>query len=422
MPSDATHIPHFIKPATDLVVERGEGSWVYGVDGERWLDFGMGIAVANTGHCHPRVVASVQAQAARIPHAQPGIYRHAPMLDLGARLAGILPDPIDQFMFVNSGAEAIENAVKLAKQATRRPAVIAFHGAFHGRTHLAMAMTDSAVHYRGHFEPLVPAVYHARFCAPYRTPASEDPTEYALADLQRVLKSEVYPDDVACIVFEPIQGEGGFIVPTDDYVRELRRVADEIGALLIVDEIQAGFGRTGRWFAFEHAGIVPDIVAMAKGIGSGYPIAAVGAAKKHWDQCRPVSMGGTYGGNAVACAAALATIDVMYDEDLPANAARQGEKLLAFLREQQAMYPGIGDVRGRGLMVAIECVVPGGAKEPDAAAAKAIIAAAAARRVIVLSAGSNGNCVRFLPALNLSDDELDHALNVFAASFAEVYG
>jgi 4-aminobutyrate aminotransferase len=372
----------------------------------------MGIAVVGTGHCHPRVVQAVQRQAAICAHAQTGVYRHQPMLDLSERLTSLLPEPIDQVMFMNSGAEAVENAVKLAKQTTRRPAVIAFHGAFHGRTHLTMAMTDSAVHYRGHCEPLVSGIYHARYCYPFRTPVSEDPTEYALEDLRRVLRAEVYPDDVACIVVEPIQGEGGFVVPTAEFMRELRATADEIGALLVLDEIQAGVGRTGKWFGFEHYGIVPDVVTIAKGIASGYPLSAIAARAELWDKCLPGSMGGTYGGNAVACAAALATLEVMEDEGLPANAERQGDRLLRYFRGKQGEYPGLGDVRGKGLMCAVEFVAPG-TRQPDAAAAKAFIAAAAERRLILMGAGSFGNCVRFIPALNISDAEMDLALSIF---------
>ena len=227
----------------------------------------------------------------------------------------------------NSGAEAVENAVKLAKQVTRRPGIIAFQGAFHGRTHLTMALTDSAVHYRGHHEPLVGGIYHARYCYPYRTPASEDPTAYAIEDVRRVLRAEVYGDDVAGIIVEPIQGEGGFIVPTKEFMHELRAIADEIGAMLIIDEIQAGMGRTGKWFCHEHYGVKPDIITIAKGIASGYPLGAVAARKELWDKCLPGSMGGTYGGNAVACAAGVATIDAMRDEGMLANATRRGEKL-----------------------------------------------------------------------------------------------
>ncbi len=411
-PEYMRHMPGFVAPLAPITIDHAEGSWVYGTDGSKWLDFVVGIAVVNTGHAHPKVVKAVQEQACKVSHAQMNIYRHQPMLELSDKLAEILPEGMDTIMYMNSGAEAVENAVKLAKQALRRPAVIAFQGAFHGRTHLTMAMTDSAVHYRGHFEPLVGGIYHARYCYPFRTPASEDPTAYAIEDVRRVLRSEVYGDDVACIVVEPIQGEGGFIVPTAGFMQELRAIADEIGALLVVDEVQAGMGRTGTWFCFEHYGIKPDVVTMAKGIASGYPLSAIAAREELWAKCLPGSMGGTYGGNAVACAAGVATIDAMREEGMLANAARQGDKLMKFFLEKQAQYPAIGDVRGKGLMFAIECVKPG-TKEPDAAAAKAFIAAARERHVILMGAGAFGNCVRFLPPINISDADMDHALGVF---------
>jgi 4-aminobutyrate aminotransferase len=405
-------MPDFVAPVAPITIDHAEGSWVYASDGSKWLDFVMGIAVVNTGHCHPMVVKAVQEQATKVAHAQMNIYRHQPMLDLSAKLVEILPDGMDTVMYANSGAEAVENAVKLAKQATRRPVTIAFHGAFHGRTHLTMALTDSAVHYRGHHEPLVGGIYHARYCYPFRTPASEDPTAYAIEDVRRVLRSEVYGDDVASFIVEPIQGEGGFVVPTAEFMHELRAIADEIGALLIIDEIQAGMGRTGTWFAHEHFGVKPDIITVAKGVASGYPLSVIAARKELWDKCLPGSMGGTYGGNAVACAAAVATIDAMKADGMLDNAARQGEKLMKFFLEKQKQYPAIGEVRGKGLMMAIECVQPGG-KEPNAAAAKAFIGECVKRNLIVMGAGAFGNCVRFLPAININDADLDHAMGVF---------
>ncbi len=411
-PEYMQHMPGFVAPLTPITIDHAEGSWVYGTDGSKWLDFVVGIAVVNTGHCHPKVVKAVREQAGKVAHAQMNIYRHKPMLELSAKLVEVLPEGLDEIMYMNSGAEAVENAVKLAKQSLRRPGVIAFQGAFHGRTHLTMALTDSAVHYRGHFEPLVGGIYHARYCYPFRTPASEDPTAYAIEDVRRVLRAEVYPDDVACIVVEPIQGEGGFIVPTAEFMRELRAIADEIGALLVIDEVQAGMGRTGAWFCHEHYGVKPDVIAMAKGIASGYPLSAIAARKELWDKCLPGSMGGTYGGNAVACAAGVATIDAMRDEGMLANAARQGEKLMKFFQDKQAQYPVIGDVRGKGLMFAIECV-NAGTKEPNAAAAKAFIAEASKRKLILMGAGAFGNCVRFLPPININDADMDLALGIF---------
>ena len=411
-PAYMKHMPYFLAPLAPFVAESAEGSWVTDTDGNKWLDFVMGIAVMNTGYSHPKVIKAVQEQAAKVSHAQMGVWRHQPMLELAAKLQEILPAGMDQVLFQNSGAEAVENAVKLAKQATRRPGIIAFQGSFHGRTHLTMALTDSAVHYRGHMEPLMGGIYHARYCYPFRTPASEDPTDFAISDVRRVLRSEIVGDDVAAIIVEPIQGEGGFVVPTAEFMQELRKIADEIGALLILDEIQAGVGRTGKWYCHEHYGVQPDIITSAKGLGSGYPIAAIGARGELWDKCMPGSMGGTYGGNAVGCAAACATIDAIKEEGMVENAARQGEKLRAYFEGLQAKYPVIGEVRGKGLMMAIECVKPG-TREPNADAAKKFIAECIKRRMIVMGAGAFGNCFRMLPALNLNDEDLDTAKGIF---------
>ncbi|OPZ46453.1 MAG: 5-aminovalerate aminotransferase DavT [Actinobacteria bacterium ADurb.BinA094] len=411
-PAYMKHMPYFLAPLAPFTAESAVGSWVTDTEGQKWLDFVMGIAVMSTGYSHPKVVAAVQEQAAKVSHAQMGVWRHQPMLDLAAKMQEILPEGMDQVLFQNSGAEAVENAVKLAKQATRRTNVIAFQGAFHGRTHLAMALTCSGVHYRGHMEPLMGGIHHARYCYPFRTPASEDPTAYALEDVRRVLRAEIVGDDVACIIVEPIQGEGGFVVPTAEFMQGLRAIADEIGALLIIDEIQAGIGRTGKWFCLEHYGVKPDIITSAKGLGSGYPIAAIAARAELWDKCMAGSMGGTYGGNAVGCAAAVATIEAIKEDGMLENAARQGDKLKAYFEKLQQTYPAIGEVRGKGLMMAIECVMPG-TKDPNPAAAKAFIAECIKRRLIVMGAGAFGNCFRMLPALNVSDEDLDAAMAIF---------
>ena len=310
-------------------------------------------------------------------------------------------------MFANSGAEAVENAVKLAKQATRRPGIIAFQGAFHGRTHLTMALTDSAVHYRGHHEPLVGGIYHARYCYPYRTPVSEDPTTYAIEDVRRVLRAEIYGDDVAAIIVEPIQGEGGFIVPTAEFMQELRAIADEIGACLIIDEIQAGFGRTGKWFCHEHYGVKADIVTVAKGIASGYPLGAIAAGRELWDKCLPGSMGGTYGGNAVACAAGVATID----GDGGRRHARQRHQ--AGREAAQVLAGPAGAVpRPSARCAARASCSPSSAcsrapRSPTRPPPRRSSPSASKRKVILMGAGSHGNCVRFLPPLNISDADMD---------------
>lgn len=406
------HMPDFVSPVAPITIDHAQGSWVYDTDGGKWLDFVVGIAVVNTGHCHPKVVAAVREQATKVSHAQMNIYRHQPMLDLTDRLVEILPAGMDTVMYANSGAEAVENAVKLAKQATRRPGIIGFQNAFHGRTHLTMALTDSVVHYRAHMEPLTGGIYHARYCYPYRTPASEDPTAYAIEDLRRILRAEITGDDVAGIIVEPVQGEGGFVVPTAEFMKELRKIADEIGAMLIIDEIQAGMGRSGKWWCHEYYGVEPDIMTFAKGIASGYPLSGIAARKELWDKCMGGSMGGTYGGNAVCCAAGCATIDAMKEDGMLANAARQGERLMKFFTDKQAQYPAIGEARGKGLMFAIECVKPG-TKEPNAPAAKTFIAECVKRNLIIMGAGIYGNCVRFLPPLNISDADMDIALGIF---------
>ena len=413
-------VPGFVAHMTTFTVDHAEGAWVYGTDGSKWLDFVMGIAVLNTGHCHPKVVAAVREQAGKVIHAQMNEYYQQPMLELNEKLLDIVPGGMDQVLYANSGAEAVENAVKLAKGTLRRPGVIGFHNAFHGRTHVAMALTSSQVHYRGHMQPLVGSVFGARYCDPYHTPAGLDPTEYALDDVRRVLRSEIYGEDVACIVVEPLQGEGGYIEPKPEFMQELRAICDEIGAYLVIDEIQAGMGRTGKWFCHEYYDITADIVTMAKAIASGVPLAAIVSRKEIWDKVTPGSMGGTYGGNAVACAAAVATINAIREEGMLENTERQGEKLRTFWTKKQAEYPCIGDVRGKGLMDAIELVKPG-TREPAPDKAKAFMAAANKRNLILMGAGTFGNCVRFLPPLNITDADLDIAFGIFDEAAKEAF-
>jgi len=395
-----------------VVADHAEGSWFWTKDGEKWLDMAVGIAVVNTGHTHPKVIAAAKAQLDKIVHAQANMFYNDTVVDAANRLAEIVPGDLDNVLFVNSGAEAVENAVKLAKQATKRPVTIAFKGAFHGRTHMCMALTCSKAQYRGYYEPLPAGVYHARYAYPYRTPASEDPVDYAISDLRKVITTECWPDQVASILIEPIQGEGGFIVPPAEFVQEVRKIADEIGALLIMDEIQAGMGRTGKWFCMEHYGVTADIVTVAKGIASGFPLSAVVSKSEYFDKCKPGTMGGTYGGNAVACAASMASIDAILEDGMMENATKQGAKIRAFFTKLQETYPNIGDVRGIGLMDAIEIVRPG-TKEADAAAAVAFKNACIERKVLTLLCGMYDNCVRFLPPLNIPDDAVDFAMGVW---------
>jgi len=398
----------------DIVVDRGEGIFLYDMAGRRYMDFTCGIGVTNTGHCHPKVVAAIQAQASRLIHGQINLVYHQPMLDLVEELLAIVPPDLDSFFFGNSGAEAVEAAVKLCKQATGRPNVIVFHGGFHGRTHLTMAMTTSKTIYRAHYQPLVAGIFVAPYPYPYYDGVSEgDATDMALRGLKRLLKSQTAPEETACMVVEPVLGEGGYVVPSKDFLVQLRALCHETSIPLVVDEVQSGFGRTGKFIAVEHAGIVPDVLVLAKGIASGLPLSCIAARHDMAAKWRPGSHGGTYGGNAVACAAAAATIRVIREERLVENAAARGEQLLVGLRRLQAEFPQMGDVRGLGLMVGVEFGQPG---MPDAAMAKAVQKAAFERGLLLLTCGTWDNVIRWIPPLLVTAEQIEEALSIFAAS------
>jgi len=408
-------IPRVLARYSPVVVDRAEGLYVWDIHGERWADFTSGIAVVNTGHCHPKVVAAIREQAGKIIHAQANILAHEPMLRLSRAITATMPPQLNQVFFSNSGAEAVEGAVKLAKAATGRPAVIAFRGAFHGRTHLAMALTSSRVKVRGHYEPLVPSIYHAPYPYPFRGPRGVPPEEVdlvCLAELERLFETMVMPDDVAAIIVEPMLGEGGYILPPKRFLQQLRRLCDQHGILLIVDEIQTGVGRTGRMWAFEHFEIVPDIVTVAKGIASGLPLSAVVASRELMDAWTPGAHGGTYGGNAVACAAGVATFEVMREERLPENAERIGTFLMAQLRELQDEFPLIGEVRGLGLMIGVELVKPD--RSPNPEAVKRVIQRAQELRTLLITAGEQDQVIRVIPPLIIDQRQAEEFLDVFA--------
>ena len=401
-----------------LMVERGEGPYLFSTDGTRYLDFTCGIGVTSTGHAHPRVVRAIQEQAARLLHGQPTIVLNQPLLQLVEEMLTVAPAPLDSFFFTNSGAEAIEGAVKLARHATHRPNLIVFQGSFHGRTNLTMAMTTSKTIYRAGYQPLVGGVFVAPFPYCYHYGWDEDTTvRFCLRELKLILKSQTAPEETAAIVIEPVLGEGGYIVPPDAFLPALRELCDHYGILLIADEIQCGFGRTGRWFAVEHTQVVPDVLVMAKGLGSGMPIAGLAARKDLMERWIPGSHGGTYGGNAVACAAAVATIQTMRDEHLVENAARMGEVLLAGLRQVQRSHPEIGDVRGRGLMVASEMTDPSG--EPWTDRAKAVVRAAFDEGLLLLTCGSYENTVRWIPPLVVNASQIEDGLERFERALAK---
>lgn len=399
--------------SAEVFVDRAEGVYLYTTDGRRYLDFTTGIGVTNTGHCHPRVVAAIQEQAARLIHGQANIVIHEPMIRLTEELSQILPPTLDTYFFSNSGAEAVEGAVKLARASTGKTNIIVFQGSFHGRTHATMAMTTSKTIYRAGFQPLVPGIFVAPYPYAYYYGWDEESTvDFSIRELKRLLKSQTAPEETAAIVIEPVLGEGGYVVPPKTFLPRLRQICDQHGILLIADEVQSGFGRTGRWFAMDHSGTIPDIVIMAKGMASGMPLSGLAASHELMEKWVPGSHGGTYGGNAVACAAAIATIQVMREEGLIQNAAEMGQVLKAGLGQLQEEFPEIGDVRGLGLMVATEFSRPDGQTWPERASG---VAQAAYRSgLMLLTCGTDGNVIRWIPPLIVDQAQIQEALDIFA--------
>ncbi len=417
MSYDTRHLSPVWSRITDIVVERGEGAYLYDVHGRRYLDFTCGIAVTNTGHCHPRVVEAIREQAGRIIHAQVNILYHEPLLRLVEVLREVVPAHLDSFFFSNSGAEALEGAVKLARHATGRPNVVVFQGSFHGRTNLTMAMTTSRTVYRQNYQPLAAGVFVAPYPYAYRYGwDAEETSAWCLKELRHLLASQTSPGETAAIVVEPVLGEGGYVVPPASFLRGLRDVCDEHGILLVADEVQTGFGRTGRFFAVEHFQIRPDILTMAKGLASGLPLSGVAAPRALMESWIPGTHGGTYGGNAVACAAAEATVRVLKEEGLVENAARLGEVLLAGLRDIQERCSLLGDVRGLGLMVGAEFTMPDGS--PATALVKDVVARCLEQGLLLLTCGTYGNVIRWIPPLVVTREQIEGALEIFQGAVA----
>jgi 4-aminobutyrate aminotransferase len=419
---------------TDILVERGEGACLYAADGRSYLDFTCGIGVTNTGHCHPRVVAAIRDQAGLLLHGQANIVYHRPMLELVGALREVMPPELDSFFFSNSGAEAVEGALKLARQATGRTDVIVFGGGFHGRTAGAMALTSSKGKYRGGYAPLPSGVHIAPFaycfqCAVARA-AGKDPAALSAAaphdagccqdplrQLRHMLATETVPEDVAAILVEPVLGEGGYVVPPASFLQGIRQICDQHGILMIADEVQTGFGRTGKFFAVEHFGVTPDIMTIAKGLASGLPLSGVAARRAVMEKWHPGSHGGTYGGNAVACAAAVATLRAIQEDGLADNAARLGALLKGDLLALKGRTPAIGDVRGLGLMIGVELVAAEGA--PDAALCKRVLAGCRERGLLLLNCGPYDNVVRFIPPLVVDEDQIRQALRIFEEALSD---
>lgn len=416
-----TLVPRVIGRYTPVFVDRAEGIYVWDRNGQRYMDFTSGIAVVNAGHCHPRVVEAIRTQAGKIIHAQQNILLHEPMLDAAAELTATLPASLNQVFWANSGAEAIEGALKLAKIATRRPAVIAMRGAFHGRTHAAMSVTSSRAKVRGHYEPLLASMYYAPYPYYYRSPFGSAPAEaddYYLSELKALFDTMVMPDDVAAILVETIAGEGGYLVPSQRWLREVRNICDEHGIMLVLDEIQTGVGRTGTMWGFEQFAVTPDIMTVAKGIASGLPVSAVVANKATMDKWPPGAHGGTYGANAVGTAAAAETLRVMRDEKLPQNAAVVGDRLAQGLRAIQAKYPVIGEVRGLGLMLAVEFVDQNG--NPNASAVSKVIASCLEENVLLINCGTYDQAIRVIPPLVITKEQADEFLVIFENAVAKL--
>ncbi|MEI2612758.1 MAG: aminotransferase class III-fold pyridoxal phosphate-dependent enzyme [Candidatus Promineifilaceae bacterium] len=413
------HVSPVWSRGNQVIAERGEGAYLYATDGTRYLDFTCGIGVTNTGHCHPHVVQAIQTQAGKLLHGQANIVYHPAMLSLIEELRQIVPPHIDGFFFSNSGAEAVEGSVKLARMATGRPNVIVFQGSFHGRTVGTMSLTTSKTIYRSGYQPLMAGVYVAPFPYAYRLGMSEEQaSSYALEQLHYLLLSQTAPQETAAILIEPVLGEGGYVVPPASFLRGLRQICDEHGILLIFDEVQSGFGRTGKWFALEHSGVLPDIMTVAKGLASGMPLSGVFAPMALMQKWTPGSHGGTYGGNALACAAATATIQAIRHDNMLTNAQERGQQLMSGLRHLQEEYPSIGDVRGVGLMIATEFTASNG--QPDKNTAKAVVKACFDQGLMLLTCGTYDNIVRWIPPLVVSSAQVNDAVGVFAAALQQV--
>lgn len=406
-----------LKQATPVTVDHGAGCYLYDVDGRRFLDFTAGIGVTSTGHCHPRVVAAAQAQVGKLIHGQYTTVMHRPMLELTERLGTVLPAGLDSVFYANSGSEAVEAALRLARQATGRPNVIVFHGGFHGRTVAAATMTTSGTRFSAGFSPLMSGVHVAPFPTAFRYGWTEaEATAFALRELDYIFATLTSPAETAAFIVEPVLGEGGYIPGNREFFQGLRERADRYGILLIFDEIQTGFGRTGKFFGHQHFDVRPDVITMAKGLASGFPISGIAASAELMAKAWPGSQGGTYGGNAVACAAALATLDVIESEGLVENAAVRGEQLLAGVRAAETK--AVGDVRGLGLLVGSEFITPDGT--PDRETATAAQQLAATKGLLLLTCGAHMNVVRMIPPLIVSEAQIADALTIWSEVLAEL--
>jgi 4-aminobutyrate aminotransferase/(S)-3-amino-2-methylpropionate transaminase len=401
-----------------VFVERAENAELWDVEGNRYIDFGTGIAVCNTGHSHPKVVEAVKAQVEKFSHTCVMVNPYEVAVELAEKLTELAPGTSGKkALFVSTGAEAVENCVKIARAYTGRRGVIAFNGGFHGRTNLAMALTGKITPYKNLFGPFPGDIFHA----PFPSVLHDVSVEASLKALENLLKVDIAPTDVAAIIVEPVQGEGGFYIAPAEFLQALRQLCDEHGIVLIADEIQTGFGRTGKMFSCDHSNVEPDLITMAKGIAGGYPIAAVVGKSDIMDAPLPGGLGGTYGGSPVACAAALAVLDVIKEKNLVARSRQIGSLFSSRLGQLKEQFPElISEVRNQGSMIAIELMCDGDPEKPNTELTQNIIAHATEHGLILLSCGFYGNVIRFLPALTISDELIDEGLDNFSKLFTDV--
>ena len=402
-----------------IVAAEGRGATLTDVDGNVFIDFTGGVGCLNVGHAAPRVVAAAREQLERFTHTDFTVVPYESYIELAERIVRLVPISGQvRAAFFNSGAEAVENAVKIARAATRRPAIVCFDGAFHGRTLMAMTLTSKTQPYKAGFGPYAPEVYRVPFADPYRGPGAAE----ALAALERAFTTRIHAEQVAAIVIEPVQGEGGFIVPPQEFVRGIRRICDQHGIVMVADEVQTGFGRTGKLFAMEHFGVEPDLITMAKSIAGGLPLSGVAGRAELMNAPVDGGIGGTFVGNPVACAAALGVLDTFEEDGLLERGQAVGDEIRARMETWRGRHEAIGDVRGLGPMLALELVRDRETKEPAPALATAVTEAAAGRCLLLLKAGVYGNCIRVLVPLSIPDGELQEALDVWEESLGDALG
>ncbi len=400
---------------THAYIEKARNAELWDVEGKRYIDLGSGIAVVNTGHNHPKVQAAVQAQLEKFSHTCVMVTPYESAVELAEKLNDAAPgDTPKKTVFVTTGAEAVENCVKIARAHTGRSGVIAFQGGFHGRTNLTMGLTGKIAPYKAGFGPFPGEIYHAPYPNEYHGVSTED----SLAALNMLFTCDIEPSRVAAIIIEPVQGEGGFYPAPPAFMQALRKLCDQHGILLIADEIQTGFARTGKMFASEYAGIEPDLMTMAKGIAGGFPIAAVVGKAEVMDSPLPGGLGGTYGGSPIGCAAALAVLDVIKEEQLCERAVHVGNSIVERLHGLQTKYPQtIGNIRNLGAMIAMELVSDGDVNQPNAELTKALVGEAAKQGLVLLSCGIRGNVIRFLPALTITDALISESMDLLEQTF-----